>query len=368
MTRSTLLLGLLAMVLLTGGAWAQDAFDTPPVETSEEFIPFDDNPDDIDSGHGGHGGFGLENDFTRYRQDVEATPCRKFCPKTHGIPGQTLILLGLLLALGTCLIVARKRRRWISLAMLGSLIILGFWRHGCICPVGSVSNISAALVHGANWLLHRGVIVLFLLPLIFALLFGRIFCGTVCPLGAIQHLLARKKPRRVPAKLDRVLRLGRWAMLIAVLVGAMGYLFCTLCYVDPFLPIFQLGGTLMHSAATSITGETIEPTLIYPGLWWRWAITGVFVVLCVLITRPFCRWVCPYGVLLGLLSKISFRHRRIEQSACVNCKLCTKICPTAAIDTLPAEADDEKDTQIIDQFNCVSCGACSDVCPTDAVK
>ena len=431
MNRSTMILTLLVGGFLCGNVWAQAANNGPMCPPShgeepsyrdeipfldddqaaseppagEDKIPFLDDPDETepgaamdepdsspppptdggfgeDSGFGG--GFGMggddslrtpeglpetiegQEDFEAYRTALAEQSAKRYTHKDHLFAGETVVYLLALLIVATLIVRSRRRAWWMGVTLGVSLLVLGLLRYGCICPVGSVSNIAGTLMGGQGWLIHKGIVMLFLLPLVFALLFGRVFCGGVCPMGAIQHLLMTKRSLRAHP-LDPILRFGRWAMLLIVIVAAGWFSACALCKVDPFLPIFQFGGVALNNAANAITGQPTVAMGDYADAT-LWALPISFLLLCVVIARPFCRWLCPYSILLGLLSKVSFLHRRIETSACVNCKLCTKVCPTAAIKTLPAEGEGENETQCIDQFNCVSCGKCSDVCPTDAVK
>ena len=77
---------------------------------------------------------------------------------------------------------------------IACLAYFGFYREGCICPIGSIQNVAVALVD-PDYAVPYFVIGIFLLPLAAALFFGRVFCGGVCALGAVQErelaLLAR---------------------------------------------------------------------------------------------------------------------------------------------------------------------------------
>ncbi|MCL2246067.1 MAG: 4Fe-4S binding protein [Lentimicrobiaceae bacterium] len=69
-----------------------------------------------------------------------------------------------------------------------SVVYFGFFRHRCVCSIGAIQNVAQVLAnHGPTIPLY--VLLLFLLPIIFTLLFGRVFCAGVCPLGALQELV-----------------------------------------------------------------------------------------------------------------------------------------------------------------------------------
>ena len=233
------------------------------------------------------------------------------------VPAWVDVLI-LALALGVSVWLVRKvrSRRWILAFSLACLGWFGFVRHGCICPVGSVQNVAVAAWSGGG--LPWFVAALFALPLLTALLFGRVFCGAVCPLGALQDLFI-VKPQRIPQPLDAVLRLVPLAVLSVGLVCAVngaGYL---ICRTDPFVGLFRRSAPL--------------PILL----------TGMSVLLIgLVVARPYCRFFCPYGVLLELCARLSWKPVDVTGQTCVNCRLCVGTCPVDAIAT-PRVALNEAD-------------------------
>ena len=110
------------------------------------------------------------------------------------------------------MIILRFRQRLaVTLLVIFTLVYFGFYRAGCICPIGAIQNVVLSAVD-SSYTISIVVTGLFLLPIVAALLFGRVYCGGACPLGALQDLMLRK-PIRVPALLDRILRWGRWVYL-----------------------------------------------------------------------------------------------------------------------------------------------------------
>ncbi|MHC4574445.1 MAG: 4Fe-4S binding protein [Planctomycetota bacterium] len=93
------------------------------------------------------------------------------------------------LGLSSYLVLKKRSRRWIFGLMIFSLAYFGFWRKGCVCPIGGIQNVVLSLFD-ASYAMPVTVTLFFLLPLIFTLFFGRTFCAAVCPLGAIQDLAA----------------------------------------------------------------------------------------------------------------------------------------------------------------------------------
>ena len=225
------------------------------------------------------------------------------------------LILALALAVSVWLVRRVRSRRWILAFSLLCLAWFGFVRHGCICPVGSVQNVAVAAWTGGG--LPWFVAALFALPLLAALLFGRVFCAAVCPLGALQDLFI-VWPRRVPRGLDAVLRLVPLAVLSVGLVYAVngaGYL---ICRTDPFVGFFRRSAPL---------------SLLLIGM-------GVLLVGMV-IARPYCRYFCPYSVLLEGCSALAWKRVEVTPETCINCRLCVAACPVGAI-TVPREAQRER--------------------------
>jgi ferredoxin len=203
--------------------------------------------------------------------------------------------------------ILKKRVRWpVTLVSLISVAYFGFIRHGCVCSVGAVQNVALSLASD-SYSVPLVALLLFLLPLLFTLLFGRLFCGGVCPLGALQELVNIKNYKLSKA-VTRVLSLFPWFYLaFAILFAATNSRFI-ICRFDPFVGIFRLGG---------------EWSLILFG--------AMLLIFSIFTGRPFCRFICPYGAILSLFSRISFWQVKITEKECNNCQLCHNACPVDAI-------------------------------------
>ncbi len=225
------------------------------------------------------------------------------------------VLIGSL-ALAAYLVLKRRKRNEILLLTLFSMVYFGFIRNGCVCSVGSVQNIVAGIVD-STYGVPLTVLVFFAAPLVFALFFGRVFCAAVCPLGAIQEAVAIK-PVKVPPAVEKVLSIFPFIYLgLTVLSVVMGAGFI-ICQYDPFVGFFRLGGGF--------------GMLVFGGL---------MLVLGIFVARPYCRFLCPYGVLLNWCSKLSRRHAVITPSDCITCHLCADSCPYNAINEPTPAAEPE---------------------------
>lgn len=207
----------------------------------------------------------------------------------------------------TWLVVKKRSRRGVFWMSVFSLLYFGFYRNGCICPVGSVQNISMGIFN-PEYTVPLTAILFFTIPLGFTLFFGRTFCAGVCPLGAIQDLFAIR-PLSMKPWLRYLLGLLPFIYLgLAVLFAATGSDFIV-CRYDPFIGFFRHNGTAL-----------------------MFIIGGILLLVSIVIARPYCRFLCPYGVLLNLVSRFSNRHISIAPGKCINCRLCENACPFDAIE------------------------------------
>ncbi|MHC5076355.1 MAG: 4Fe-4S binding protein [Planctomycetota bacterium] len=107
-----------------------------------------------------------------------------------------LVLAGALL-LSSYLTLKKRSRRGIFILMIFSLLYFGFWREGCVCPIGAIQNFILSIFDN-SYALSVSVLAFFILPLVFTLFFGRTFCSAVCPLGAIQDLVLLRPVQVAP--------------------------------------------------------------------------------------------------------------------------------------------------------------------------
>lgn len=268
-------------------------------------------------------------DFADYQFPEQNTPLFK----PFWLRMLDIIALLILISMGTWFVLRCKRRWSIYILLFTGLIYLGFFRHGCICPIGAVCNISLALTHPDKVILGISTVLFFFIPLIFAFGFGRVFCGAVCPLGAVQEFMSFRAIL-LPRSLDRFLRIFKYIFLILAILSATLYMEFLVCRFDPFITLFRCSGSRN-----------------------MWIFTVICLLISIFIARPYCRFFCPYGVLLGIFSKISFRNRQIETDLCTKCDLCRQSCPMNCIK--PPH---------IDTFSCISCGKCLHICPQNAIK
>jgi NosR/NirI family nitrous oxide reductase transcriptional regulator len=263
-------------------------------------------------------------------------------PRADWVRILDIVALVSALGLGSWLILKRRSRNGVMLLSIGALAYFGFYRKGCICPIGAIQNVTLSLVD-SRYLISFGVIAFFFLPLAAALLFGRIFCGGVCPLGAVQDLVLLR-PVKVPEKLNRSLRWLPYVYLgLAVLFAGWGLHWkigawqvqagrrFLICEWDPFIGFFRMSGPF-HMLA----------------------IGAGFILLGMFVGRPYCRWLCPYGGLLAILSRVAWKNVQITPDKELDCGLCAEACPYGAIRDLRA-----------DRASCLACARCYESCPRE---
>ncbi len=225
------------------------------------------------------------------------------------------VLIGALIVT-TWLALKKRSRQGLIWMSVFSLAYFGFYRHGCICAVGSVQNVSLALFN-QGYSIPLSALLFFIIPLLFALAYGRVFCAGVCPLGAIQELTGIR-PVKLPKSVEVILASVPFIYLgIAILFSATNSQFI-ICRYDPFVGIFRL--------------DAPYTMIIFGALL---LLAGIFV------NRPYCRFLCPYGVLLNIFSRFAGKHLTITPAECTNCRLCEEVCPYDAI--IPSDAEQKRE-------------------------
>jgi len=200
----------------------------------------------------------------------------------------------------------KRRRLYVFSVMLISLGVLGFYKNGCICSVGSFQNIILAFIDSSYILPVSGAIAFFI-PLVAAFLWGRVFCGGVCPLGGMQDIVNVVRIR-FPRPVLAVFAMGPYAVLAFSVISLLNGFGFIVCKYDPFIIFFRMNGVVI----SFILGCS-------------------FLVASLFIARPFCRFFCPYSVLLSWFSRFSIRKITITPNDCIQCSLCKKVCPVEAI-------------------------------------
>lgn len=182
-------------------------------------------------------------------------------------------------------------------------------------------------------------VVLLCILLVLTLLFGRIYCSTLCPLGFYQELLIMLfKPfyKKRPEKKSPHTVVGYF--MAVILFGTLfGGTVALLRLLDPY----------------SITGNALS------GAAYGIIFIAVLTVLVFFKKRFFCTDICPVGAILGLLSRYSLFQIKIDNNSCKVCYLCEKVCPAGSIDVK---------NQTVNNETCIKCFKCLTHCQHSGIS
>lgn len=230
-----------------------------------------------------------------------------------------------------------KTRKYRVFFLLASVVILGFYRGACPCPIMSFQNLILA-IRGVDVSWQSLVWFIALLPITY--FFGKVWCGWICHLGALQEFLFRGKMEILKGRKSqdvlRYIRYGVLAVLVAQLLITKTNVFV---HYDPFKVAYNL-----FSASTL-----------------GYVLLGILLVSSVFINRPFCRTVCPIGLVLGWVSLIPGASViGVKKDKCMGCNQCNSACHIHAI------TRENKVSRLVNQ-DCIACGECLDACKNNGL-
>jgi len=213
-----------------------------------------------------------------------------------------------------------------------------------LCPYGGVVTLYELITAGTFiQKIHSSAIILMGIVFFLAILFGPVFCGWVCPLGSVQEwfgkigkkIFKRKYNHFVPVKLDRIMRYFRYVVLVMTVYVTARSGLLLFEDIDPYYALFKFWSGEVAPAAIIILVITLAASLF--------------------VERPWCKYACPYGALLGLTNKISIFKIKRSPVTCINCKKCDQSCPMN-IDV--SKKTTINDTQCIRCYTCTSEASC----------
>ncbi|MBR5038946.1 MAG: 4Fe-4S binding protein [Prevotella sp.] len=245
-------------------------------------------------------------------------------------------------------------------------------------------DISGTLHHYLGWMakiqflpailaLNVGVVVALVL---LTLVFGRIYCSVICPLGIMQDVISwihgkRKKNRFTYSAEKKWLRYPILVVFIIALLAGIGSFVALLApyssygriVVNLLKPIYEAGNNVLASIAEHFNSYAFYhvdiwiksmPTLIIAAV--------TFVIIAFLAWRggrTYCNTICPVGTILSFFARFSFLKIHFDEEKCKNCSLCSKNCKASCIDYK---------NHTVDHSRCVVCGNCIESCKFGALK
>ena len=223
--------------------------------------------------------------------------------------------------------------------------------------------------------LNVGVILLWV---VLTLVFGRVYCSVICPLGVFQDVVSwfsgrrkKKKYRFSYSPAVSWLRYGVLGVFIIAMIAGIGSVVALLAPYSSygrivsnlFAPVYQWGNNVLaYFAERSDSYAFYETSVWLKSLPTFIIAAGTFVVLVVLAWRngrTYCNTICPVGTALGFFSRYSLFRPEIDAEKCTNCSLCSRKCKAACINY--------KDHRI-DYSRCVTCMDCIDSCKHGAIS
>lgn len=223
--------------------------------------------------------------------------------------------------------------------------------------------------------LNVGVVVALVL---LTLVFGRIYCSVVCPLGVMQDVVSWISGRRKKHKFrfshspeKRILRYGVLALFIVAFIAEIGSLVALLAPYSSygriaqniFQPVYIFGNNLMAWVA-----ERVDSYAFYSREVWMRSLPTFIIATITLVGigvlawrngRTYCNTICPVGTILSLMARFSWFKVKVDETKCNKCRLCSRSCKSACIDFKNSK---------IDYSRCVVCGDCIEKCRKKALS
>jgi polyferredoxin len=251
---------------------------------------------------------------------------------------------------------------------------------------GKIFNVSPLLILRFQFVpsLVQFIATLSLISLGFAfivlltLLFGRIYCSTLCPLGTLQDLFAylskKLSPRKKIFKFKKPANWLRYGILAVVILSLFTGSILLVNLLDPYSAFGKIVTNLFRPllvAVNNLASMALSQADIYwlPRVKWiavnkaalAFALGWIILLLFLVVKRGrlYCNTVCPVGTLLGLFARFSLFRIRLDKTKCNSCGKCSAVCKAECIDPK---------NQTVDFSRCVGCMNCLSPCPDGGVK
>ncbi len=220
-----------------------------------------------------------------------------------------------------------------------------------------------------------GSTLVFLLLMVLTLLFGRVYCSTLCPLGTFQDITIRvsnlfKNRQQKRFRFSKSYNTLRYAILLSIGLLFIAGISYPLALFDPYSnwgkisnEIISRGEQLLHNGLAEIFPDTIFFRSYAHFSMGSFVFALLFLIIVTLLSafrgRLYCNTICPVGALLGLFSKISVFKPVINSDKCTKCRMCVIHCKSECIDL---------NNLSVDESRCVACLNCMQVCKFDSIS
>ncbi|MBQ8988307.1 MAG: 4Fe-4S binding protein, partial [Prevotella sp.] len=217
-------------------------------------------------------------------------------------------------------------------------------------------------------------VVVIVALIVLTLVFGRIYCSVICPLGVLQDIMAqfrRKKNKYSYSKEVKWLRYPVLVLFIVAGVAGIGSLFQLLAPYSSFgriatmlfQPLWIMGNNVLATIAERADSYAFYSVDVWMKSLPVFIIAAVTLVILFVLAwrngRTYCNTICPVGTVLSFFARFSWLKIHFDEDKCKNCSMCSKNCKAACIDYK---------THTVDYSRCVVCGDCIEKCKFGALK
>jgi polyferredoxin len=198
----------------------------------------------------------------------------------------------------------------------------------------------AGLLVAGVYMNLRMVLIVFLPASLF---FGNFLCGWICPFGALQELMGNigsklfKKRYKMPRAAQKYMQYTRYILFAILSIGVLDFILTPLNGYGTFMGLFSDQGMTVLATASA-------------------AIMGIYLLLALFFERPFCNYLCTEAAKYGIVSMTRIFSIKRDESSCVSCKKCDKVCPM----NIQVSIHDQ-----VRNGQCINCMKCIDACPVE---
>ncbi len=216
------------------------------------------------------------------------------------------------------------------------------------CPLGALQTVLS------NYRTYVSAYAVGFLAL-FGSLFGRFTCGWLCPFGLYQELLHRLPGKKMRVHVPKLAHLRYFILASLVLIAPLALLDPAGNGIPAFCAWLCPAGTLQVGLPL-LASQPFLREIAGALLGWKAALLIALSALSVSVYRPFCRWICPLGLIYGWFNGIALHRISVSRHACTSCRACEGVCGMDA--AVWKHAGDSR---------CIRCGDCVRACPSGAL-